>query len=72
MHCHLPVPEVILLITIVDPTCSSHLGKSESVLFREAEQAKTRKHVLKGATMVPLVVSTLESLGLLMKFTYKT
>jgi hypothetical protein len=38
--------------TIVDPTCS-YLGKSESVLFREAEQAKTRKHVLNGATMVP-------------------
>jgi hypothetical protein len=40
-------------VTIVDPTCSSYLGKSESALFREAEQAKTRKHVLNGATMVP-------------------
>jgi hypothetical protein len=39
------------------------LGKSESVLFREAEQAKTRKHVLDGATMVPLVMSTFGKLG---------
>jgi hypothetical protein len=39
------------------------LGKSESVLFREAEQAKTRKHVLNGATMVPLVMSAFGKLG---------
>jgi hypothetical protein len=26
-------------VTIVDPTCPSYLGKSESVLFLEAEQA---------------------------------
>jgi hypothetical protein len=50
-------------VTIVDPTCPSYLGKSESVLFRDAEQAKTRKHVLNGATMVPLVMSMLGKLG---------
>jgi hypothetical protein len=44
--------------TIVDPTCPSYLGRSESVSFPEAEQAKTRKPVLNGATMVPLVMST--------------
>jgi hypothetical protein len=32
-------------------------------LFREAEQAKTRKHVLNGATMVPLLMSTFGKLG---------
>jgi hypothetical protein len=26
-------------VTVVDPTCPSYLGKSESVLFREDEQA---------------------------------
>jgi hypothetical protein len=50
-------------VTIVDPTCPSYLGKSESVMFREAEQAETRKHVLNGATMVPLVMSTFGKLG---------
>jgi hypothetical protein len=50
-------------VTIVDPTCPSYLGKSEAVLFLEAEQAKTRKHVLNGATMVPLVMSTFGKLG---------
>jgi hypothetical protein len=28
-------------VTTVDPTCPSYLGKSEAVLFREAEQATT-------------------------------
>jgi hypothetical protein len=41
----------------------SYLGKFESVLFREAEQAKTSKHVLNGGTMVPLVLSTFGKLG---------
>jgi hypothetical protein len=50
-------------VTIVDSTCPSYLGKSKAVLFREAEQAKSRKHVLKGATMVPLVMSTFGKLG---------
>jgi hypothetical protein len=50
-------------VTMKDPTCPSYLGKSESVLFREAEQAKTRKHVLNGATMVPLVMSAFGKLG---------
>jgi hypothetical protein len=49
-------------VTIVDPTCP-YLGKSEAVLFRAAEQAKTRKHVLNGTTMVPLVMSTFGKLG---------
>jgi hypothetical protein len=44
-------------MTIVDPTCPSCLGQSKSGLFRAAEQAKTRTHVLNGATMVPLVMS---------------
>jgi hypothetical protein len=42
----------------VDPTCLPYLEKPEPVLCREAEQAKTRKHVLNGATSVPLVKST--------------
>jgi hypothetical protein len=46
----------------VDPTCS-YLVKSDTVLFREAEQAKIRKHVLNDATMVPLVMSTFGKLG---------
>jgi hypothetical protein len=50
-------------VTIVDPTCPSYLGKSESALFRKAEQAKTRKHVLNGAATVPLVMSTFGKLG---------
>jgi hypothetical protein len=50
-------------VTIVDPTCPAYSGKSESVLFREAEQAKTWKHVLNGATMVTLVMSTFGKLG---------
>jgi hypothetical protein len=50
-------------VTIVDPTCPSYLGKSESDLFCEAEQANTRKHVLNGSTMVPLVMSTFGKLG---------
>jgi hypothetical protein len=50
-------------VTTVDPACPSYLGKSESVLFREAEQAKTRKHVLNCAIMVPLVTSTVGKLG---------
>jgi hypothetical protein len=45
-------------VTIEDPACPSYLGKSESVLFREGEQAKTREHVFNGATMVRLDVST--------------
>jgi hypothetical protein len=51
-------------VNIVNPTCPSYLEKSESALFREAEQAKTRKRVLNGATMVPLVMSTSGKLGL--------
>jgi hypothetical protein len=39
------------------------LKKSESDLFRKAEQAKTRKHVLNGAAMEPLPMSTLGKLG---------
>jgi hypothetical protein len=50
-------------VTIVDPTCPAYSGKSASVLFREAEQAKTRKHVLNGALMVPSVISTFGKLG---------
>jgi hypothetical protein len=42
--------------TIVDYTYLSYLGKYKSVLFREAEQAKTQKHLLNVATMVPLVI----------------
>jgi hypothetical protein len=50
-------------VTIVDPTCPTYLGKSESALFRDAEKAKSRKHVLNGATMVPLVMSTFGKLA---------
>jgi hypothetical protein len=46
------------IVTIVDPTCPSNLGKSEYVLFREAEQAWTKNHLLNGATTVPFVMST--------------
>jgi hypothetical protein len=45
-------------VTMADRTCPSYLGKSESVLLREAEQAKTSKHVLNGATMDPSIMST--------------
>ena len=39
------------------------MGKSEAALFRDAKKAKSRKHVLNGATMVPLVMSTFGKLG---------
>jgi hypothetical protein len=39
------------------------VGRSETVLFREAGQGNTRKHVLNGATMAPLTVPTFEGLG---------
>jgi hypothetical protein len=44
----------------VDPTYSSSFKTSGSALFCEAEQANTRKHMLKGATMG---VSTFGRLG---------
>jgi hypothetical protein len=50
-------------VTIVDRTCLTYLGLSEALLFREAEQAKTRKHVLNGATIVPLGMSPFGTLG---------
>jgi hypothetical protein len=45
-------------VTIVDATRPFYLGKSDPVLFRDAEQAKTRTHVLNGAIMIFLVMYT--------------
>jgi hypothetical protein len=49
-------------VSRVDPTCPCPLGKSESVLFHEAEQAQTRDCMLSDA-MVPLVLPTFGELG---------
>ena len=50
---------------IVDPTAPYYVrrGMDEARLFGEGEGAKRNKHVLYGATMVPLVVTTYGKLG---------
>ena len=47
-------------VMITDPTAPSDVqrGWDESRLLRECERAKREKHVLNGATMIPLVVTT--------------
>ena len=52
-------------VIIVDPTapCYVRHGLDEARLFSECEGGKRSKHVLNGATMVPLVVLTLGKLG---------
>jgi hypothetical protein len=45
-------------VTIMNATHPSYLGKSDSALFCDAEQAKTRKHVLNGAITISLVMYT--------------
>ena len=50
-------------VRIVDPTEPFYLGKPEAVMFRDAELAKSRKHVRNGATTVPVVMSTSGKLG---------
>ncbi len=48
---------------IVDPTAPSYSGYSEAGLFAKFEKMKRDKHVLHGATMVPLVMTTFGKLG---------
>ena len=52
-------------VMIADPTAPSHVekGLDESRLLRECERAKREKHVLNGATMIPLVMTTFGKLG---------
>jgi hypothetical protein len=52
-------------VMITDPTAPSYLerGWDEARLLRECENAKRAKHVLNGATMVPLVMTTFGKLG---------
>jgi hypothetical protein len=50
-------------VTIVVPIVSFLPAEVYICLFCEAEEAKTRKHVLNGATMVPLGMSTFRKLG---------
>ena len=52
-------------VMIVDPTapCYVRRGMDEASLLSECEGAKRNKHVLNGATMVPLVVTTFGKLG---------
>ena len=47
-------------VKIADPTAPSYVqrGWDESRLWRECERAKREKHVLNGATMIPLVMTT--------------
>ena len=46
-------------VTNTDPTAPSYVqrGRDESRLLRECERAKREKHVLNGATMIPLVMT---------------
>ena len=48
-------------VMITDPTAPSYIqrGWDESRLMRECERTKREKHVLNGATMNPLVMTTL-------------
>ena len=50
---------------ITDPTDPSYVQKGwdESRLLREFGRAKREKHVLNGATMIPLVMNTFGQLG---------
>ena len=52
-------------VMITDPTAPSYVerGWDESRLLRECERAKRVKHVLNGATMIPLVMTTFGKLG---------
>ena len=52
-------------VMITDPTVPSYVEKGwdESRLLREFERAKREKHVLNGATMIPLVMTTFGKLG---------
>ena len=52
-------------VMIVDPTAPSYVrrGLDEARLISDCEVAKRNKHVLNGATMVPLVMTTFGKLG---------
>ena len=52
-------------VMIVDPSapCYVKRGLDEARLFSECEGGKRNKHVLNGAAMVPLVVTTFGKLG---------
>ena len=52
-------------VMITDPTAPSYVQKGwdESRLLRECERAERQKHVLNGATMIPLVMTTFGKLG---------
>jgi hypothetical protein len=50
-------------VMVVDPTCPTYRDMDEVELFRKFETSKRVKHVLHGATMVPLVMSSFGKLG---------
>ena len=52
-------------VMIVDPTAPSYIrrGLDEARVISDCEVAKRNKHVLNGATMVPLVITTFGKLG---------
>jgi hypothetical protein len=50
-------------VTITVLTCPAYLGQSVSASCRDAEKAKSRKHALNSATMVPVVMSTFGKFG---------
>ena len=52
-------------VMITDPNAPSYVetGWDESRLLRECERAQREKHVLNGATMIPLVMTTFGKLG---------
>jgi hypothetical protein len=54
---------------IVDPTAPSHSSGDEVQLFRKHETLKCEKHVLDGASMLPLVMTSFGKLGLLLRVT---
>jgi hypothetical protein len=50
-------------VMIVDPTAPSYSRLDEAKLFSKYETLKREKHVLNGATMVPLVMTSFGKLG---------
>ena len=56
-------------VMIVDPTAPSYVGRDldEARLFSECKDAKRKKHVLNGDTMIPLVLTIFDKLGVLLR-----
>jgi hypothetical protein len=56
-------------VMIVDPTATAYSSLDDVQLFRKYETLKRKKHVLNGATMIPLVMPALANLALLLRVT---